>query len=214
MTNTQTELLPCPPREALCHAQRELARCLDMLHHVRGQSFYPPANDVEAGMEYEHLLETARKAMQQVAQAIAAWNTRLTARTEPDKALVERWREGVNYGLQAAFLAARGTNSDLCKSPLSAYRNILECLRELTADNIPDCYRPGPAIAAMSTSDSAGERAQIVAGEWQLERVTQAIADAQFGGPFNGLEWPEAWAHFETLARAALASLKETNHDQ
>lgn len=40
-----------------------------------------------------------------------------------------------------------------------------------------------------------------------LVEVTQAIADAQFGGPFNGLEWPEAWDHFETLARAAIAAM-------
>jgi hypothetical protein len=35
----------------------------------------------------------------------------------------------------------------------------------------------------------------------RVDRMAQAIADAQFGGPFNGLEFPEAWAHFETLAR-------------
>jgi hypothetical protein len=52
------------------------------------------------------------------------------------------------------------------------------------------------------------------ADEATVERVAQAIADAQFGGPFNGFEWPEAWDHFENLARAAIAALqqKDTNN--
>lgn len=40
-----------------------------------------------------------------------------------------------------------------------------------------------------------------------VEAVAQAIADAQFGAPFDGFQWPEAWDHFETLARAAIAAI-------
>lgn len=45
------------------------------------------------------------------------------------------------------------------------------------------------------------------ADEDAVEMVQQAIADAQFGGRFNGLEWPEAWDHFGVLAQAALEAL-------
>lgn len=48
---------------------------------------------------------------------------------------------------------------------------------------------------------------QLKVDDSTVERVAQGIADAQFGGPFNGLEWPEAWDHFERLARAAISSL-------
>ena len=55
----------------LCEADRELARCLDLLNHIRSLSRYPNS-DGEAQAEFEDYLETAEAARARLAPQIVA----------------------------------------------------------------------------------------------------------------------------------------------
>lgn len=58
--------------EALNIADLELARCLDMLQHIREQGFYPSACDAEAVAEYQSYLDSAEQARIKILRAKGA----------------------------------------------------------------------------------------------------------------------------------------------
>lgn len=66
------EMTQADQLSAMCAADRELARALDMLHHIRSGGFYPPNSDSEARFEFSDYLRTIETARGGLAAAIDA----------------------------------------------------------------------------------------------------------------------------------------------